>query len=643
MLSTPRFRNEASLCYAATAVAALAHTAGVLGKVDECLCELVRIGTQSERTLRAALLQHGCSRSVTAEGAHGSPLHVLFDMVEHVHCAICQAFAVQVDGRQRRVEFFDVLSSTADFPVVGGTGRRTSRHVDQPPVVLMGRWTLPTDVPGTSSCVLAGAQYRVAAVMEVRGGHCRAYLCDDKRWWEADDVATPSFRPRDDVLQHVRNQLALMLVEYELDVVFVRADCWQPFHWPEPQVGQQHQHQQQQQQQRPGATSADSDYKLLLAKARQLLPKSSEPQVRKRKSVNNETKLAIALQLEDGSSQAAVARRFGCSEHTVQLVSKQRQQLISSAAAGRLQLSAKRQHAGQASKKFEELDRRLYAWLVAKRTAALAVSVSSELLREKALTLAEELGLDNFRCSEKWLRKFKSRYGVRLRVQCGESNGVTEQQVQEGLEAVQVPQQPRRAATGLIGVLQASIQKWGVDSPLVYNADEAALFWRQGHARTLTLATETFARGSKKDKSRVTVMVCSNSTGEFRVPLFFIGKAKMPRALKGVIGRYHWKHNTKAWMTKEMFQLWMNEVFLPHVAAHHATAKRVLLFVDNCSAHPSQATTYRCGPGDRVEVVVELLPPNLTSKLQPMDAGTREERFRLRWWLTTCEQVSSTA
>lgn len=169
---------------------------------------------------------------------------------------------------------------------------------------------------------------------------------------------------------------------------------------------------------------------------------------------------------------------------------------------------------------------------------------------------------------------------------------------------------------------QRLIEEEAIERRLVYNADETGLYWRQPGRVTLALAEEGQLSGEKLRKERITVMVAASAAGQ-KVPLFFIGQSQKPRALKqaGMLGRYHWHGNSNAWMTLELFDKWMQEVFLPTVAAHHPQDKKVLLVVDNCSAHPDRKS-YRTGVGNQLEVVVRFLPPNMTSQMQPMDQGT---------------------
>jgi hypothetical protein len=60
----------------------------------------------------------------------------------------------------------------------------------------------------------------------------------------------------------------------------------------------------------------------------------------------------------------------------------------------------------------------------------------------------------------------------------------------------------------------------------MYNMDEAALYWKM--VPDVTLATERLP-GSKKEKARISIAVCSNASGSHKLRLWVIGKAKNPR------------------------------------------------------------------------------------------------------------------
>lgn len=66
--------------------------------------------------------------------------------------------------------------------------------------------------------------------------------------------------------------------------------------------------------------------------------------------------------------------------------------------------------------------------------------------------------------------------------------------------------------------------------------------------------------GQKKDKTRISIAVATNATGSDRLPLWLIGTAKTPRALRGVNMRAIgciWRWNKKAWMRSGIMGEWL--------------------------------------------------------------------------------------
>ena len=147
----------------------------------------------------------------------------------------------------------------------------------------------------------------------------------------------------------------------------------------------------------------------------------------------------------------------------------------------------------------------------------------------------------------------------------------------------------------------------------IFNADETGLFYRL----TSTLPTKSMsikgeeAKGGKKSKERITVLLACSAEGERLMP-FVIGHSANPRCFKGLASLaclpVHYSSNKKAWMTAELFQQWLKKL--------NSKMKRedcfILLLVDNCTAHPDVQFS---------NVKSVFLPPNTTSKLQPCDAG----------------------
>ncbi|XP_061188445.1 tigger transposable element-derived protein 4-like [Saccostrea echinata] len=104
-------------------------------------------------------------------------------------------------------------------------------------------------------------------------------------------------------------------------------------------------------------------------------------------------------------------------------------------------------------------------------------------------------------------------------------------------------------------------------------------------------------------------MVCANMDGTDKMPLLVIGKSANPRCFKNVRSlpvEYH--ANKKAWMTGDIFSTWVKQL-----DKMKKKKRKIALVIDNCPAHPKI-------PGlQSIELI--FLPPNTTSKTQPMDQG----------------------
>ena len=126
--------------------------------------------------------------------------------------------------------------------------------------------------------------------------------------------------------------------------------------------------------------------------------------------------------------------------------------------------------------------------------------------------------------------------------------------------------------------------------------------------KSLNLRSEA-CTGGKHSKICLTGMAAANATGD-KIPMFVIGKSKSPRCFKGVKRlpcRY--RNQNKSWMDSVLFEEWIREMDTKFTKEK----KKVALIIDNCPAHPTIDNL------KSIELI--FLPPNTTSKLQPMDQG----------------------
>ena len=92
--------------------------------------------------------------------------------------------------------------------------------------------------------------------------------------------------------------------------------------------------------------------------------------------------------------------------------------------------------------------------------------------------------------------------------------------------------------------------------------------------------------------------------------MFVIGKSTKPRCFKNVKNlpcRY--RSQNKSWMDGNLFTEWVRQPDNKFVAE----GRKIALIIENCPAHP------RIDNLQAVELI--FLPPNTSSKTQPMDQG----------------------
>ncbi|XP_021711844.1 tigger transposable element-derived protein 1-like, partial [Aedes aegypti] len=137
-------------------------------------------------------------------------------------------------------------------------------------------------------------------------------------------------------------------------------------------------------------------------------------------------------------------------------------------------------------------------------------------------------------------------------------------------------------------------------------------------SRTYLSTTDPTASGFKAAKERITLLFCSNASGDKQLKPLLLHRAMKPRAMKKVDFNklpVHWRSNPKAWVTKQIFQDWFENLFVPEVKEYlegKGLEFKALLIVDNAPGHSIL---------DHPQVKVVFLPPNTTSLIQPLDQG----------------------
>jgi hypothetical protein len=216
------------------------------------------------------------------------------------------------------------------------------------------------------------------------------------------------------------------------------------------------------------------------------------------------------------------------------------------------------------------------------------INLNSDLILDKAREFAQTMGYKNFIGSNRFIDGLKKRNNINWIKMSGESDSVNPLVVQNWSKK-----------------LKKEVQ--GFDEKDVFNLDETSLFYKLLPNKTYAFGKES-KFGRKQRKDRITVVLLCNTNGSYREAII-IGKSAKPRALRGIQSPIDYYSQSNAWMDAIIF----NKILRKFDSKMKKMDRKVILFVDNCSSH-SLTTTL-------TNISLKYLPPNATSKLQPLDQG----------------------
>ena len=211
--------------------------------------------------------------------------------------------------------------------------------------------------------------------------------------------------------------------------------------------------------------------------------------------------------------------------------------------------------------------------------------------------------------SNGWLHGYQSRKNIGGNTQYGEARSLS-----------------ANAATEMMQIRQAL----SIYAPQdIFNCDEAGLCWKMIPDKSLS--TQSIP-GRKKEKARINALFCCNSDSSERLPIWFIGTAKRPKAFTAAgintenLGCV-WRSNKKAWVTAVIFKEWL--LWFDKMMA----GRKVVLLMDNLSAHE---TAFKDIGSHLQNTLIIWLPSNSTTPYQPLDQGiipTWKAYWKRQWIL----------
>jgi len=191
----------------------------------------------------------------------------------------------------------------------------------------------------------------------------------------------------------------------------------------------------------------------------------------------------VIERLNRNESQTSIATAFGVNQSQISRIQKNKDKIIEEWQRNS-NPDRKRKRVG----KSEDIEEALVRWFSQARSRQLPVS--GPLLMEKADQLAHGLGITDFKATNGWLERWKTRNAIQFKKQHGEKQDAD----YYGAE--------RWAIEVLPGILKDYSPKD------IFNADETGLYWRAIPDGTLSFKGIE-APGSKVAKDRMTLLLAA--------------------------------------------------------------------------------------------------------------------------------------
>jgi hypothetical protein len=237
------------------------------------------------------------------------------------------------------------------------------------------------------------------------------------------------------------------------------------------------------------------------------------------------------------------------------------------------------------SAKHPDVEEALVIWM--KQMRDKKISLSSEVFGKKGEKLAKDMGIMDFKASNRYIIGLKKRQNINWITERGESDSVNPEIIQKWESKL----------TGLLS---------GYKPENVYNLDETAFFYRLLPNQTYAFGNES-RFGTKKLKERITLLLITNANGSDR-KLIMIGKSKNPRAFRGIKTLpIEYYSQTNSWMDSIIFA----KIMRKFNEKMKKLNKNIILFMDNCSSHKQNF--------DLSHIDVHYFPANCTSVVQVLN------------------------
>ena len=274
-------------------------------------------------------------------------------------------------------------------------------------------------------------------------------------------------------------------------------------------------------------------------------------------------KIEIIRAVEGGlHTRAYLAKEYGVAKSTVSDIIKKKEKIMEAFELSSFRPERKRLRTSS----YADVEESLLCWL--EQAKSMAIPITGPAVQVKGRELALLMGHPDFVCSKGWLYRFKARHGIMFRqLMCGGDSAPT--------PAVQSTGGQGGGGRGeesdwLSRKLPQLLVDYGPQS--IFCADETTFLWMALPGQTEEEATDIF-----------TVLVCTNMTGEEKLPLLVIGRCPNPKVFANVSTLpVLYEANDCAQMRKEIFSSWL----LLIDRKFRQEGRKVAIVIDNAPCHP---------------------------------------------------------
>jgi predicted DNA-binding protein YlxM (UPF0122 family) len=276
---------------------------------------------------------------------------------------------------------------------------------------------------------------------------------------------------------------------------------------------------------------------------------------KKKKSMTLSQKVELINAFENGhQSRSLIAKEFGVSKSTVSDIIKKKDRIVEAYEECNFGTERKRLRTSF----YVDVEQSLLSWL--KNARALGIPITGPAVQSKGRELAVLMGHPDFVCSQGWLHRFKARHGIMFRP-LHECNGEPASNSRDDW---------------LSGGLPRLLMDYSPQN--IFSAGEMGFYWKA----LPDSVGKIIAGDGIENMERFTILICTNMTGEEKLPLLVIGSCSNPVSFTNICTLpVLYEANDEALMKKEIFNSWL----LLIDRKFQQEKRKIAMVIDNASCH----------------------------------------------------------